>query len=86
MGGYNSEKLLSTLLKNRGIQDFSKLHEFINPSVSSFRDPFLFENMETIVSMLEKAKKEGSRICIYGDYDVDGITGTAFLVKVFRQI
>ena len=86
MGGYNSEKLLSTLLKNRGIQDFSKLHEFINPSVSSFRDPFLFENMETIVFMLEKAKKEGSRICIYGDYDVDGITGTAFLVKVFRQI
>ncbi|KYM64958.1 single-stranded-DNA-specific exonuclease RecJ [Fusobacterium necrophorum subsp. funduliforme] len=86
MKGYNSEKLLTTLLKNRGIQDFSKLHEFINPSVSSFRNPFLFENMETVVSMLERAKQNRTRICIYGDYDVDGITGTAFLVKVFRQI
>ncbi|MDK4501939.1 single-stranded-DNA-specific exonuclease RecJ [Fusobacterium necrophorum] len=86
MEGYNSEKLLTTLLKNRGIQDFSKLHEFINPSVSSFRNPFLFENMETVVSMLERAKQNRTRICIYGDYDVDGITGTAFLVKVFRQI
>lgn len=85
MKGYNSEKLLTTLLKNRGIQDFSKLHEFINPSVSSFRNPFLFENMETVVSMLERAKQNRTRICIYGDYDVDGITGTAFLVKVFRQ-
>lgn len=86
MEGYNSEELLTTLLKNRGIQDFSKLHEFINPSVSSFRNPFLFENMEIVVSMLEKVKQNGTRICIYGDYDVDGITGTAFLVKVFRQI
>lgn len=86
MKGYNSEKLLTTLLKNRGIQDFSKLHEFINPSVSSFRNSFLFENMETVVSMLERAKQNRTRICIYGDYDVDGITGTAFLVKVFRQI
>ncbi len=86
MKGYNSEKLLTTLLKNRGIQDFSKLHEFINPSVSSFRNPFLFENMETVVSMLERAKQNRTRICIYGDYDVDGITGTAFLVKAFRQI
>lgn len=86
MKGYNSEKLLTTLLKNRGIQDFSKLHEFINPSVSSFRNPFLFENMETVVSMLERAKQNRTRICIYGDYDVDGITGTVFLVKVFRQI
>lgn len=86
MEGYNSEELLTTLLKNRGIQDFSKLHEFINPNVSSFRNPFLFENMETVVSMLEKAKQNGTRICIYGDYDVDGITGTAFLVKIFRQI
>ncbi|AYZ74010.1 single-stranded-DNA-specific exonuclease RecJ [Fusobacterium necrophorum] len=86
MKGYNSEKLLTTLLKNRGIQDFSKLHEFINPSVSSFRNPFLFENMEMVVLMLERAKQNRTRICIYGDYDVDGITGTAFLVKVFRQI
>lgn len=86
MKGYNSEKLLTTLLKNRGIQDFSKLHEFINPSVSSFRNPFLFENMEMVVLKLERAKQNRTRICIYGDYDVDGITGTAFLVKVFRQI
>lgn len=42
--------------------------------------------METVVSMLERAKQNRTRICIYGDYDVDGITGTAFLVKVFRQI
>lgn len=86
MGGYNSEELLKTLLRNRGIEDFSKLHEFISPDMSSFRDPFQFENMPKVVELLQKAYRENWKICIYGDYDVDGITGTSFLVKSFQQV
>lgn len=86
MGGYNSEEVLTTLLRNRGMKDFSKLHEFISPDVSSFQDPFQFENMPIVVEMLQRAYREGTKICIYGDYDVDGITGTAFLVKIFQQV
>lgn len=86
MDGYCSNGVFMTLLKNRGVEDISQIHEFISPNLNAFRDPFQFENMERAISILKDCREQKKRICIYGDYDVDGITGTAFLVKAFRQI
>lgn len=51
-----------------------------------FHDPFLFEEMEKAVKRIKKAKEKGERIIVFGDYDVDGITGTAILVHILRKI
>lgn len=55
---WKKNRLLTTLLLNRGFEDEKKADEFISPKISDFRDPFKFEKMEKVVDkILEKEKK-----------------------------
>lgn len=83
---WKMDKLLTTLLLNRGFDDLKKADEFISPKISDFRDPFKFENMEQVVNKILEKRSKNEKIFIYGDYDVDGITAAVFLVLVFRAI
>ncbi len=49
-----------------------------------FHDPFLFPDMEKAVIRLQSAIESGEKIVVFGDYDVDGISGTATLVQALR--
>jgi single-stranded-DNA-specific exonuclease len=49
-------------------------------------DPFLLKGVDTTVNRLLLAKAGGESVCIYGDYDVDGISGTALLVSFLRNV
>ena len=80
------DKLLTTLLLNRGFSDEKSANEFINPKIEDFRDPFKFEKMDEIVDLILDKKNKNEKIFIYGDYDVDGITAAVFLVKVLTEI
>ena len=74
------------LLHKRGIQEQEDIMEFLSPSPRRTYDPFLLKNMEEGVSLsLEEAVK-GSRICIYGDYDADGITSTTLMLSILSPI
>ncbi len=57
---------------------------FLTPSLSDMLDPSLLRGMATAVARLLEARRTGEKICVYGDYDVDGITGTALLVSFLR--
>ena len=54
---WNKDKLLTTLLLNRGFSDEKSVNEFINPEISDFRNPFKFEKMASVVDKI-LAKKE----------------------------
>ena len=82
----STEDLIKELLEKRDHESKDQLEKFINPNYSDFRNPFDFENMETIVNKIISAKENKEKIFIYGDYDVDGISGTAFLTKFFNEI
>ena len=82
----NTEDLIKELLEKRNHIDKEDVKKFINPSFSDFRNPFDFENMEVIVTKILEVKKRKQKIYIYGDYDVDGISGTSFLVRFFNEI
>ena len=83
---WKKDKLLTTLLLNRGFSDEKGVDEFINPKISDFRDPFKFEKMTSVVDKILEKREKKEKIFIYGDYDVDGITAAVFLVKVFSEI
>lgn len=83
---WKKNRLLTTLLLNRGFEDGKKADEFISPKISDFRDPFKFEKMEKVVDKILEKKRKKEKVFIYGDYDVDGITAAVFLVLVFRNI
>ncbi len=71
------------LLTARGLADVSAAREFLEPPLSSVHDPFLFSRMREAVDIVSTAAKAGKSILIHGDYDADGISGTAILFHYF---
>lgn len=83
---FGESKLITRLLLNRGIDTRKKVEKFLNTSENDLLDPFLFENMEKVVERIKLAKLKKEKIVIYGDYDVDGISGVAYLVIMLRKL
>ncbi len=74
------------LLFARGINTETALREYLNPNISQFNNPFLFENMALVVQQIKDHIAKNSKILIYGDYDVDGITATATLYEYLKKL
>ena len=74
------------LLVNRGIVEPQAAGRFLSAALADLHDPFLLLGMEKAVARLAKATRSGERICVYGDYDVDGITSVALLLGFFRGL
>ena len=85
-GIYNLDEHLVSLLYSRSINNQEKLGKFLSPSLTDLYDPFLFENMQEVVNLIESHIARNSKILIYGDYDVDGISATAILYKYFNSV
>jgi len=74
------------LLVNRGFGDKVAASSFLSPGLGALHDPFLLSGMLDGVDRLIEAVRDGEKIAIYGDYDVDGTTSTALLHLFFREI
>jgi len=71
--------LVKELLTRRGINNAPEAIQFFNPSLAHISDPSLLAGIDTAVARVIKALTEGELIYILGDYDTDGICGTALL-------
>lgn len=72
--------LLARLLVQRGIREPDEAALFLHPRLSAgLRSPFLFRHMERAAQRIAEALEKGETIAIFGDYDVDGVAGTALL-------
>src|SRR6185436_13976852 len=78
-----SEDLIEHLLKARGIEDADA---FLHPEFSARHDPFLLSNLGDAVERIAGAVKNHQTIGLYGDYDCDGIPGTALLYRGLKEI
>ena len=75
------------LLANRGITDATDAEAFLNPDwETGIHDPFLFSRMREAVGRAFEAIEIGERIAVHGDYDADGVTGTAVTVGILRDV
>lgn len=81
----NLNPILQNILKQRGV-DGEKLEEFLSPKPALTYDPFLLTDMRAGVDLLLSEIDAGKRIVIYGDYDADGVTSTAVLMKALRTL
>ena len=82
---YNINKLLATILSNRGIIEEKQIKKFLDPKRTDFYNPFLMPDMESAVNRILKAIENNEKIIIYGDYDVDGITSVTVLKSFFQD-
>src|SRR5882762_8537200 len=78
--------IVAGLLVARGYQNLDSARAFLNPSLDQLHDPFLMRGMSNAVKRLLSAIDNQEPILIYGDYDVDGTTGTAVLFRAFRML
>lgn len=76
----------ASVLAGRGIVSPELGQDFLTPSLAAMPDPLMLKGVEKAVSRLCLARDSGESVCIYGDYDVDGISGTALLVSFLRRV
>jgi single-stranded-DNA-specific exonuclease len=76
--------LVAQIVIGRGWDQGGELSAFLRPRLSSLLDPFLLRDMDRAVERLAFAIRRRENICIYGDYDVDGITATVLLIRFFK--
>ncbi len=77
-------QLVAALLISRGYESEEKAYKFLNPSDDDLHDPDLLKGMKTGVERVLKAIENQEKILIWGDYDVDGTTGTVVLRKALE--
>lgn len=72
------------LMVSRGLTDENKIAEYL--SVGNLLNPFLIKGMKELCERINLAKKLDDRILIFGDYDVDGISATAIMIKTLKRL
>ena len=74
------------LLSRRGISGEDEIAEFLSEKPQTTYDPFLLLNMEAGVDLILSAARRNKKICIYGDYDADGITSICLLTQTLSHL
>ncbi len=84
--GFGSDDLVTQLLLARGCPR-EGLDAHRSPSIRGFMpDPSIFRDMDTAANRLADAVQAGEQVAIFGDYDVDGATSAALMVRVLRDL
>ena len=82
---YKINKLLATILSNRGIVKENQIEKFLEPKRNDFYDPYGMPDMKITVERIIKAIENNEKTIIYGDYDVDGITSVTVLKSFLEE-
>ncbi len=79
----HTQPLVQVLIKNRGLAE-NHLEKF--RLSERLHDPHLLKDMDVAVERILRAVNAGEKIAVFGDYDVDGVTSTAMMIKFFEKI
>lgn len=75
--------ILRHLVTQRGVAE-EEIDSFLNPKLRDLADPFLIPDMQPAVTRILEAVDQKQKVCIYGDYDVDGISSITLMRKILR--
>lgn len=82
----NISEVLANLLVTRNIKNFVEAKAFFRPSIDTLYDPLIMDGMDVATMRVIKALTENEKVCIYGDYDVDGACSTALLYLFLKEL
>jgi len=74
--------ILEHLIRQRGLPQGMDLEDYLRPKLKNLSDPFLIPDMRPAVERLLLAIDQGQKICIYGDYDVDGVVSITLMRRI----
>ena len=79
------DKIIATLLVERGVTTFEEARCFFRPSLEQLHDPFLMKDMDCAIARINEAVRRHERIMVYGDYDVDGTSAVALVYSYLQS-
>lgn len=82
----NVSSVIAHLLLQRGITNFFEAKSFFRPSLESLHDPFLMNGMQEATQRVIQALTTNEKICVYGDYDVDGTCSAALMYLFLKEL
>lgn len=83
---FHIHPITAQILVSRGFKNRDQIHDFLYSKLPDLHDPKLFIDLAKAVKRIEQALKDQEGILIYGDNDVDGMTGTALLAEFFKKM
>jgi single-stranded-DNA-specific exonuclease len=78
--------VVAQLLLNRGVADPDGARRFLDAPLTGLHPPHALPDVPAAADRIVRATAAGQKICVYGDYDVDGVTGTAILVQLLQRL
>ncbi len=81
---HSLDPFTALILVARGISEYEDVEEFLDNDFS-FCDPFLIKDMDKAVERIKLAIEKNEKIAIFGDYDADGVTSTAIMMKYLKS-
>ena len=78
--------VVAQLLWNRGVQDVDQVKPFLTASLAGLHPPRILPGITEAAQRILAAIRAGRKLCVYGDYDVDGTTGTAILYGLLQRL
>lgn len=82
----NFSPLFVEVCFQRGLKTANQIKEFLKIDETDFHDPFLLNDMNKGIERIVEAIENNEKICIYGDYDADGISSTALVYETLDSI
>ncbi|PLR93748.1 single-stranded-DNA-specific exonuclease RecJ [Bacillus sp. T33-2] len=82
----NITPLTASLLVNRGLDTVEAARYFLFDQDREFHDPFLLKDMDKAVARIKKSIEQQDKILIFGDYDADGVSSTAVMMKTLLEL
>ena len=77
---------IAKIMVQRGIISRKKSRQFFYPDASQLHDPYLMQGMKQAVARINKLIENNGTLLLFGDYDVDGTTGTAAMYLFFKKL
>lgn len=83
---FHVSQLVATMLSMRPLRTDDEISRFLQPRMADCHNPFLFVDMQKAKERILQAIENQEKIYIYGDYDADGITSTAILMRAIGSL
>ena len=79
-------RAFAAMLARRGLIDDAAIEAYLHPEAQDLPDPFAFSDMRRAVDRIQSAIRNGERICVYGDYDTDGVCAVSILFDALKRL
>ena len=82
---YDLPSIIAMLLSIRGINTGDAIEDFLSDN-GEIASPFEIKDMDKAVGRIKRAIEDGEPVCVYGDYDADGVTSTTLMYSYLETV